>query len=144
MLPVEDTTALTQSDVDHALGNNSGGNNGGSGGVVIIEGELARTLKGNAMKSLVSLLEGRQEHLVHEVLEDKLEVSLLRNRLVQSYKQFKLMEKLKEKLAPTEQSWDEIFLVGTAAIVVLENEDQRQTRGKGGEGGGGGGQEDGL
>ena len=68
-----------------------------------------KSLKGKGMKALVSLLEGRTDVQVHETLADKLEISLLRKRMVHIHQSFM---QLKDDMRVTlgDDDWDEEFL----------------------------------
>ena len=59
--------------------------------------EQVKMLKGRAMKALVTLLEGRTDSTVHVLLAEKLEVPLLRQRMVQIHTTFVRKQALQEQ-----------------------------------------------
>jgi hypothetical protein len=76
------------------------------------------------MKALVSLLEGRNDHVVHDTLADKLETTLLRARMVAIFKEYNefYVLKRKTKKQPVEKK-DEKDNAGEEVDIEAEKEE---------------------
>ncbi|RHY34707.1 hypothetical protein DYB32_000719 [Aphanomyces invadans] len=77
--------------------------------------DLVKSLKSNAVKAMVSLLEGRTNDQVQVRLRSTLEMKAIKNRLVEIHEQFQA-EKEQHK---SDVTWDERFLQEGVALFTL-------------------------
>jgi hypothetical protein len=73
----------------------------------VVDSDSVTEMKSNALKALVSLLEGRPDWETHDQLLDRLEVSLIRRRMIEIYDEVMELEGSK-LLAESEQKFEKL------------------------------------